>query len=325
MSDPSTDTSASRPKGMYTLNDWVRADNLPAPRRDQLKQRIRALPKPAAAVQKLLSQEFIDNASSPELSTVVMSEPAVAAKVIAAVNSSLYKLSSPVNSIGQAITFLGVNQVRAICIQRMLSACFTSTDPRVGRALDMVWQANSAANLLLPKLAQGFRLTDPAALTSRVILSFVGQLGVAALMTPSSLSTWIRLDRCLRYRMEEQFIGLNATELGGLVLQNWGIPEEMVNAVGGIDRVLVTPADGLSTEHALPNAVGFLCVWMAEQLTRGLGSAATSPWSPVDKQAPELQAWLSYMALPGMEEGIARLDGEGMQQLFVQIRAGQAS
>jgi len=312
-------------KTPYSLTDWIRAEDLPASVREQLLQRIETLPRPPSAVQLLLSQEFIDNASSPELAKVVMSEPVVAGKVIATVNSPLYKLRNPVSSIGQAITFLGVNQVRAICIQRLLTGCFTSNDARVGIALDSVWHTNSAATLLLPRLVQMFRVPDAAALSSQVILSFVGQLGVAALMPAASLGAWGRNDLMLRAKMEEQFIGINATEIGALVLRSWGIPETMVAAVSDLDRVLVTPISGLAPERAHASAVGFLCLWMAEQITRGLGSSAASPWSPLDKQSPELQAWFSYIALPGMQEGCARLDDDSMQDLYQKIRTDQPS
>lgn len=325
MSDASHYPSASRPNTDYTLNEWVSANDLPAPVRDQLLKRIETLPRLPVAVQRLLSQEFIDKATSSDLGKVVMSEPAVAAQVIAAMNSPLYKLRNPVDSIGQAITFLGVNQVRAICIQRLLTKAFSSSDARVGLALDSVWHTNSAATLLLPKLVQAFRLAEPAALTSQIILSFVGQLGVAALMPPPSLGVWSRLDRMLRYRMEEKFIGINATEIGALVLRGWGIPEPMVTAVGAIDRVLVTPADGLPAASATQSAVGFLCVWMAEQLARGLGSSAASPWSPLDPQCAELQAWFSYVSLPGMSEGIDKMGAESLQDLYQQIRTELAA
>jgi len=309
----------------YTLSDWVRAGDLPASLREQLLERIDTLPRPPSAVQQLLSQEFIDNASSPELAKVVMSEPAVAGKVIATVNSPLYKLRNPVSSIGQAITFLGMNQVRGICIQRLLTGCFTSDDSRVGSALDSVWHANGAATLLQPKLAQVFRVPDAAALTSQVILSFIGQLGVAALLPVASLEAWGRSDLMQRCRMEEQLIGINATEIGELVLRKWGIPEAMVIAVRDMGRILVTPLSEPSPGASHANSVGFLCVWMAEQLTRGLGSAKALPWKPLDTPAPELQAWLTYLELPRMQEGAAVLGDDSMQDLYQQIRSGQNS
>lgn len=316
-------TPSTRPTPItyYALADWVSASDLEASVSEQLLKRIETLPRLPSAVQQLMSQEFIDKASSSELSKVVMSEPAVTAQVLATVNSPLYNLRNPVESIGQAITFLGVNQVRAICIQRFLTKAFSSSDERVGLALDSVWHTNSAATLLLPRLVQMFRPADPVALTSQIILSFVGQLGVAALMPPPSLGVWSRLDRILRYRMEQKFLGLNATEIGALVLRSWGIPQPMVAAVGAIDRVLVTPADGLPAPSAVQSAVGFLCVWMAEQLARGLGSSAASPWSPLDPECAELQAWFSYLSLPGMREGADKMTAESLQTLYQQIRA----
>jgi HD-like signal output (HDOD) protein len=180
-------------------------------------------------MEQLLSQEFINKATSVELSKLVKTEPAVAGRIIATVNSPLYNLRNPVDSLGQAITFLGVNQVRGLCIQLMLVDCFTSKDARVGQALDMVWQSNRAAGVLLPKLASAYQLDDPAALSSRVILSFVGQLAMAGLMPASGLGTWSRLGRMLRSRMEQEFVGVNSTELGMVFKTDATKPAEHLN------------------------------------------------------------------------------------------------
>ena len=75
-------------------------------------------------MQQLLSPEFVARASSTELSELVMAEPLIAAKVLSTVNSPFYALQKPVTNIGQAVTFLGINTVRSICLQYMLAEAF---------------------------------------------------------------------------------------------------------------------------------------------------------------------------------------------------------
>jgi HD-like signal output (HDOD) protein len=303
---------------------WVSAEKLDAAFKASLLEKVKSIPRPPQAMQLLLSEEFIKKATSSELANLVKSDPAVVAKVIATVNSPLYSLRTAVETVGQAITFLGVNQVRGLCVQLMLADCFKSKDPRVGMALDAVWQSNRAAGVLLPKMALACRLDNAASLTSKVILSFVGQLAMAGLMPVANLATWSRLGRVLRYRMEQGFVGINTTELGTLVLSNWQVQGDLIRDVVAMDRVLVDPLASSTAREPAAAAVGYLCVWMAEQLARGLGSASASPWSPIDKEAPELQAWLSYGDLPGMQAGTAALNAAPMQALYTQIRQGQS-
>ena len=304
---------------------WVGADQLDTDFKTALLEKVKSIPRPPQAMQQLLSQDFINKATSVELSNLVKGEPAVVAKVIATVNSPLYNLRNPVQTIGQAITFMGVNQVRGLCIQLMLADCFACKDARMGKALDAVWQSNQAAGVLLPKLALAFKLESAATLSSQVILSFVGQLAMASLMPGANLATWSRLGRALRYRMEQSFVGINATELGALILRHWQVQEDLVQDVIAIDRVLVDTVESSKAKDPAAAAVGYLCVWMAEQLARELGTAKASPWSPVDKDTPELQAWLSYGDLPGMATGTESLHQAPMQTLYTQIRQGQAA
>lgn len=304
---------------------WISADQMEQAAKDAILEKVRSIPRPPRAMEQLLSQDFIKKASSVELSNLVKSEPTIVAKLIATVNSPLYNLRNPVQNTGQAITFLGVNQVRGLCLQIMLADCFPSKDARMGKALDAVWQSNRAAGLLLPKLASAYKLEDASSLSSRVILSFVGQLAMVGLMPPTSLATWSRLGRVLRCRMEQDFVSINASELGALVLKSWQLHDSLVRDVVAIDRVLVDPLQASVAEDPHASAVGFLNVWMAEQLARSLGSATASTWSPIDKDTPELQAWLTYSELPGMEAGTASLHQAPMQTLYAQIRADSAA
>jgi HD-like signal output (HDOD) protein len=299
---------------------WVSASQLEPGVKNALLEKVKTVPRPPRAMEQLLSQEFIQRATSVELSKLIKSEPAVAAKIIATVNSPLYKLRNPVDNLGQAITFLGINQVRGVCIQLMLADCFASKDVRVGQALDMIWQSNQAAGVLLPKLASAYKLDDPASLTSRIILSFVGQLAMTGLLPADKLSTWSRLGRMLRSRMEHEFVGINSAELGGLILTHWQLQEDFVQDVVNIDRVLVDPLEKSTARNPAASAVGYLCVWMSEQLARGLGSASVANWSPIDKDTPELQAWLTYADLPGMAAGTESLHQAAMQAVYAQIR-----
>lgn len=49
--------------------------------------------------------------------------------MLAAVNSPAYGLGRPVAGVGQAVTFMGLNSVRAICMQYALMQAFQADCP----------------------------------------------------------------------------------------------------------------------------------------------------------------------------------------------------
>ena len=121
---------------------WKREAELEPARRDTLLAAVRGIPRPPRSMQQLLSPEFLASASSADLSELVMGEPLIAAKVLATVNGTFYGLQKPVTSIGQAVTFLGINTVRSICLQYMLAEAFKPGLASSQKVFDSIWKAS---------------------------------------------------------------------------------------------------------------------------------------------------------------------------------------
>ena len=155
-------------------------DMLPA-QRDALTEALRNIPRPPRALHRLISPEFLATATSTEMSELVMSEPLIAAKVLSTVNSPLYGLQRSVTSIGQAITFLGMNTVRSICVRYLLDESFQASDPASRRVFEQLWTASAIASELCSRLSKQLHMADAGTLVTQVVLSFVGHMAVATL------------------------------------------------------------------------------------------------------------------------------------------------
>ncbi len=65
-------------------------------------------------------------------------------------------------------------------------------------------------------------------------------------------------------------MSLSAGEVGGLLMNAWGLPEALVNDVRAIDRVLVTPHRANDTVANRPaSRVSYLCARLGERLATG--------------------------------------------------------
>jgi hypothetical protein len=90
-----------------------------------------------------------DDINLQEASALIEGDMALAAAVMKAVNSSLYGLKGRVQSVHQAITYLGVREVAAITFEMGLRAAFPPTPE-----LDPIWRRAAWRGLLMGRLAQ---------------------------------------------------------------------------------------------------------------------------------------------------------------------------
>src|SRR5574343_1871103 len=94
----------------------------------------------------LMAAEDVD---LPAISNLVESDMALDAAVMKAVNSSLYGLQGRVQTVHQALTYLGMREVAAITFEMGLRAAFP---PAV--ELEPIWQRAAKRGLLMGRMGQ---------------------------------------------------------------------------------------------------------------------------------------------------------------------------
>lgn len=248
---------------------WRTESDLDSEHRATLIAAVRGIPRPPRSMQQLLSPEFVTRASSAELSELVMGEPLIAARVLSTVNSPLYGLHRPVTNIGQAVTFLGISSVRSLCLQYMLAEAFKPTLAEAQKAFDAIWKASAMASELAVRLGKALNLPDQASMSTQVVLGFVGQLATASLIPAADMPRWLGRNRLERARLEQELLGLNAVEIGGLLMKSWELPTALVDDVNDMGRLLVTPPAAIEPARLPRIALGYLCAHLGEGLAQG--------------------------------------------------------
>lgn len=231
---------------------WQRAEQLPPAARDALLARLSKLRQPSRALQQLVSPQFIANAGSGEIAELLKGEPLVSARLLAHVNSAAYALSQPLVQVGQAVTFMGLNAVRTLCIQVLMEESFKADSAERQAALDAVWRAASRGSDIALRLAQSLRQPDPGFLATQVTLSFVGHLAATVLLPPQRMLAQGAGSLLARAQQEQEQLGLPAAEIGRLLMIHWGLPQALVDAAARVDQMLVAPSgDGNDPRDAL--------------------------------------------------------------------------
>ncbi|GAB3186649.1 hypothetical protein GCM10027292_11690 [Hydrogenophaga aquatica] len=247
---------------------------------DALLARLTHIPRPPNGLHKLLSPQFLEEAMASELSELILAEPAVAAKVLATVNSPFYGLPRPVTSVDQAIAVLGMDAVRGICLRHMVSESLRPADPGLQPVFDKWWNASALASQLALRLGQRLGVPDPGAMVTQAVLSFLGHMVAMSLQPAEATLANARSGFLERTRREQETLGLCAGELGCLMMKQWEMPDAIIEDVRAVDRILTTPPKQLDSHRGLRLALSYYSARVAEKL-------ATGEWADLSQAAPE--------------------------------------
>ena len=167
-----------------------------------------------------------DEVNLHAVSALIGSDMALASAVLKAVNSSLYGLSGRVQSVQQAITYLGTREVAAVTFEMGLRAVFP-----VAAVLDPVWQRASVRGLLMGRIGQALSV-DPWASHSAGLFE---ECGKAVLYRHSAKRYRPLLDAAESdeelLMLEHAEFGVSHDALGAALCESWGLAASAVASV----------------------------------------------------------------------------------------------
>lgn len=229
----------------------------------------REVPRPPRLLHYLMSPKFFEASNSAQLVDLISAEPLVAARVLAALNSPLYGLKAPVISVGQAVTYLGLNAVRSLCLQNILINAFEADSPERKAVLEETWRASAMASELAQQVSYRLGWSDGVLVASAVVLSFLGRLVTVATLPLAQLRQIASEDFLQRSLKEQEQLGLCCGEIGRLLMQSWALPELVATDAADIDTLLVTPRAHIDPQRSHRLALGYLCARVGDRLAVG--------------------------------------------------------
>jgi putative nucleotidyltransferase with HDIG domain len=213
---------------------------------DLILQRIKDLPPLPLVVRKLISVMDDERASADDISAVLTSDQALAAKVLKLVNSSFYGVSREVSTISRAVVILGVSAIRNLALG--LSIASIMGKGRQSSLWSQFWDHSLATATCAEYLAKESGYPDPEEAFIAGLLHDIGHL-VFMLATPAEFCELMESPQGGILEREEQTLGLTHTKCGQKLLKQWKLPHALEQAVrfhhhGGIlssgDEPLVT-------------------------------------------------------------------------------------
>jgi HD-like signal output (HDOD) protein len=184
---------------------------------------IPAQPQSLVQLSLLIAEEDINLQAASDL---IESDMALASAVMKAVNSSLYGLKGRVQSVHQAITYLGMREVAAITFEMGLRAAFPPAPE-----LEPLWQRAGLRGLLMGQLAARLSLDAWAAHSAglfeecgKAVLLRHAQDHYSAMLRASKTDTEL-------VTLEHTGFGVSHDALGAALCESWGLGPSAVASV----------------------------------------------------------------------------------------------
>ena len=184
------------------------------------------IPSQPEALVKLSLLLAEDEINLPSIASLIETDMALAAAVMKAVNSSLYGLKGRVQSVQQAITYLGMREVAAITFEMGLRAAFPPA-----AELEPVWQRAAQRGLLMGRLGQRLGIDAWAAHSAGIF----EECGKAVLFrhAPEHYRSMLRacVDDVELASLEHTGFGVSHDALGAALCESWGLGPAAVASV----------------------------------------------------------------------------------------------
>ena len=185
--------------------------------------RVPPFPPIATQVLALLSSDSVEIS---DLSKLIGSDPTFSAGLLQCVNSYEFGLARPVIAVPQAIMFLGLERARQVIVT--LAAGAYASGGLKASALRRSWEHSVATAILADELARACEAFRGGAYTAG-IMHDIGRLGLLVAY-PNEYELVIRraADQCVDLlEFERERFGMHHAEAGRLLMERWGLPDEL--------------------------------------------------------------------------------------------------
>jgi putative nucleotidyltransferase with HDIG domain len=220
-------------------------------------------------------------ASEDALHDVLITDPALAARVLKVVNSAFYRRQREVASSRAAIRLLGVDAIRNVALASSLHRLFRGSSSIPGFDPAEVWNHCVAVGTAARALAEKSRIAAPEEAMLAGLLHDIGLIVAMQAWQPEFTQVVHRAAQpaAPTFRMlETECIGATHEDFGGALCDAWNFPEAFVLACRHHHDFRMLPWQG----QALP-ALVHLADALAAQV--GIGYVAT-----VEPEAPYAEA-----------------------------------
>ena len=195
---------------------------------EKLVEKITDIPTLPDIVFKVTEVINNPNSSAADLERTLSHDQAIVAKILKLVNSAYYRRREKIDTLSRAIPMLVFQNIRNLVFS--MSLLEFSSDEIDMRAF---WRHSFAASLIADEIANFNKIKDVQVAGCAALIHDIGKVILYQHFPGEFINVAVRVAESgiTFYDAESEVFGLNHAIVGKLVLEKWGFPETLLEAV----------------------------------------------------------------------------------------------
>jgi putative nucleotidyltransferase with HDIG domain len=199
-----------------------------------LLAKMQRLPSPPGLYFQVVKELQSDQASLDQIGAIIARDPAMTAKILQLVNSTVFGLPQPVNSPAEAVLLLGVETTKSLILLAHGYSYYSRLE-KSGFSIDELWRhslttAQFAQRIARCELSNSFSVEE---VYTAGLLHDMGKLILAANLPDQyrRASQLAQTGKLPMWEAEQQVFGACHAEIGACLMAIWGLPISIVETL----------------------------------------------------------------------------------------------
>lgn len=182
-------------------------------------------------IHRIMEMANDPNESIADLAEMVEFDPMLTANVLKLCNSAFYGLAVHVNSINHAVKLLGMDRVVELALIGSIGKTMSSAQKGYDLKAGDLWTYSMASAMLAKSFAEAnCPNSDKYLIYTAALLKDIGKVVIEGYVgrARTKIIALVEKKGCSFHEAEEQILGINHAQLGGLIAKKWVFSPKMV-------------------------------------------------------------------------------------------------
>jgi len=171
------------------------------------------------------------NCSTQYLVDILGEDTALSARLLRLANSAMFNFPNKIDSVSQAITIIGTQQLRALVLASSVMKLFKDI-PEDLINMEMFWRHSIACAVSARVIASLRRAANIEYFFLAGLLHDIGRL-IMFKEIPNEISQALKQaseTKQLLFKVEKELLGYDHSKLGGMLLKEWKLPPQLIES-----------------------------------------------------------------------------------------------
>lgn len=199
----------------------------------ELVKEIKNLKPMPAVINQVLDLIDQPDSSMSQIADVIQYDPVITASVLRLCNSAYFGLKQPAESIKDAVTLLGTDQILEIVLMNSSAKIMAGDKDGYGLHEGAMWKYSVSSALIAKQIARKLKLDNRNTIFTAALLKDIGKIVLDRFIKNSfEKITHLVVHESYSFKeAEKKIIGVDHTELGGMIAKMWKFSPKMVSII----------------------------------------------------------------------------------------------